>query len=191
MSSVLKVDKLDPQSGTALEIGTSGDTITIPSGATIVNSGTATGFGTAGNSIVIAGMSGDQTGLADNVFTKIVYDVDTYDPDGLWDTTNARYTAPAAGRYLFLARAFVWAATANGNIVSHRFYKNGSALTSTHMSIGMASDHLIISEASLTASALLNLAENDYIEYFVQYNMASGTATCDDVGSEFMGFRLD
>jgi len=44
MASVLKVDKLDPQSGTALEIGTSGDTITIPSGATIVNSGTATGF---------------------------------------------------------------------------------------------------------------------------------------------------
>jgi hypothetical protein len=29
MASVLKVDKLDPQSGTALEIGTSGDTITI------------------------------------------------------------------------------------------------------------------------------------------------------------------
>jgi len=33
MASVLKVDKLDPQSGTALEIGTSGDTITVPSGA--------------------------------------------------------------------------------------------------------------------------------------------------------------
>ena len=45
MASILKVDKLDPQSGTALEIGSSGDTITIPSGATITNSGTATGFG--------------------------------------------------------------------------------------------------------------------------------------------------
>ena len=33
MASILKVDKLDPQSGTALEIGTSGDTITVPSGA--------------------------------------------------------------------------------------------------------------------------------------------------------------
>ena len=39
------VDKLDPHSGTSLEIGSSGDTITIPSGATITNSGTATGFG--------------------------------------------------------------------------------------------------------------------------------------------------
>ena len=35
MASILKVDKLDPQSGTALEIGTSGDTVTVPSGATL------------------------------------------------------------------------------------------------------------------------------------------------------------
>ena len=35
MASVLKVDKLDPQSGTALEIGTSGDTVSLPSGATL------------------------------------------------------------------------------------------------------------------------------------------------------------
>ena len=45
MASTILVDKIDPQSGTALEIGSSGDTITIPSGATITNSGTATGFG--------------------------------------------------------------------------------------------------------------------------------------------------
>jgi len=32
MTSTIKVDKLDPQSGTALEIGTSGDTVTVPSG---------------------------------------------------------------------------------------------------------------------------------------------------------------
>ena len=43
--ATLFVDKLDPQSGTALEIGSSGDTITIPSGATITNSGTANNFG--------------------------------------------------------------------------------------------------------------------------------------------------
>jgi len=33
MASLLKVDKLDPQSGTSLEIGTSGDTVTVPTGA--------------------------------------------------------------------------------------------------------------------------------------------------------------
>ena len=35
MASILKVDKLDPQSGTALEIGTSGDTVTVPSGVSL------------------------------------------------------------------------------------------------------------------------------------------------------------
>ena len=40
MASLLKVDKLDPQSGTALEIGTSGDTLNVPSGVTLdINSG--------------------------------------------------------------------------------------------------------------------------------------------------------
>ena len=43
--SEIKVDKISPESGTAFTIGDSGDTFTVPSGATIVNSGTATGFG--------------------------------------------------------------------------------------------------------------------------------------------------
>jgi len=42
--SEVKVNKISPRSGTGLQLGDSGDTITIPSGATLVNSGTATGF---------------------------------------------------------------------------------------------------------------------------------------------------
>ena len=45
--STLEVDKIIPQSGTETQLGESGDTITIPSGATITNNGTATGFGSA------------------------------------------------------------------------------------------------------------------------------------------------
>ena len=41
----VKTDKVSPASDVALTLGDSGDTITIPSGATITNSGTATGFG--------------------------------------------------------------------------------------------------------------------------------------------------
>ena len=47
--SQIEVDKVIPQSGTALQVGESGDTITIPSGATITNNGTATGFDTDTN----------------------------------------------------------------------------------------------------------------------------------------------
>jgi len=48
MASELKVDKLSPATGTAFTLGDSGDTFTIPSGATVTNNGTATGFVTAG-----------------------------------------------------------------------------------------------------------------------------------------------
>jgi hypothetical protein len=42
--SKIEVDQVDPQSGTTLTLGTSGDTISIPAGVTLANSGTATGF---------------------------------------------------------------------------------------------------------------------------------------------------
>jgi hypothetical protein len=42
----LEVDKLDPQSGTALEIGTSGDTVTVPSGVTLTVAGALNVTGT-------------------------------------------------------------------------------------------------------------------------------------------------
>ena len=45
MSSEIKANKISPATGTSFTIGDSGDTFTIPSGATIINSGTATGFG--------------------------------------------------------------------------------------------------------------------------------------------------
>ena len=70
--SKIEVDKVDPQSGTALEIGTSGDTVTVPSGVglTLTNStlllpttintdkidpksGTALEIGTSGDTITV------------------------------------------------------------------------------------------------------------------------------------------
>ena len=46
--SELKVNKISPATGTAFTLGDSGDTFTIPSGATVTNNGSATGFVTAG-----------------------------------------------------------------------------------------------------------------------------------------------
>jgi len=56
MSSIIKVDTIQDQDGNniinensnTITIGASGDTITIPSGATITNNGTQTGFGRTG-----------------------------------------------------------------------------------------------------------------------------------------------
>jgi len=46
--SKIEVNTVEPQCGTTLTLGASGDTVTIPAGATISNLGTAAGFGSTG-----------------------------------------------------------------------------------------------------------------------------------------------
>ena len=43
--STVKVNKITPRTSNSIQLGESGDTLTIPSGATLQNCGTATGFG--------------------------------------------------------------------------------------------------------------------------------------------------
>ena len=52
--SKIEVDQVDPQSGTTLTLGTSGDTVSIPSGVTLANAGTVTGIPTSALSGTIA-----------------------------------------------------------------------------------------------------------------------------------------
>ena len=46
--SKIEVNAIEPQCGTNLTVGASGDTITFPTGTTVVNNGTQTGFGRTG-----------------------------------------------------------------------------------------------------------------------------------------------
>jgi len=82
--SEIKVNKISPATGTAITLGDSGDTLTVPSGATIANSGTATGFGGGGAWTFIKSLteSGASTielinGTSDVVFdnTYIAYEL--------------------------------------------------------------------------------------------------------------------
>ena len=63
--SEIKVNKISPRSGTPVTLGDSGDTFTIPSGATINNQGTATNFGATGSaSWTTTVKTGDFTAVA-------------------------------------------------------------------------------------------------------------------------------
>ena len=63
--SKIEVDQVDPQSGTTLTLGTSGDTVSIPSGVTINNQGTAVNFGATGSASWITTVkTGDFTAVA-------------------------------------------------------------------------------------------------------------------------------
>ena len=120
----LFVDKLDPQSGTSLEIGSSGDTITIPSGATITNSGTATGFAPTGITSAMTsgtGLSIDSSGrittplqpmfqayassnqsISD--YSDHFVDFGGEDFDVGSNFASNTFTAPVAGKYAFFVK---------------------------------------------------------------------------------------
>jgi uncharacterized protein YjlB len=50
--STIKVNNIESRTGSAISF-TSGDTITIPSGATLTNNGTASGFGKIGQVVQV------------------------------------------------------------------------------------------------------------------------------------------
>ncbi len=100
----LFVDKLDPQSGTSLEIGSSGDTITIPSGCTLTNSGTATGFGISQADQWRIKSSYDYPSSGATQLTANWERIDTDSPgligSGMTESSGV-FTFPSTGIYLF------------------------------------------------------------------------------------------
>ena len=79
--STLNVDKVDPSTGTALEIGSSGDTITVPSGATFAVSGTMNASSITAGTVATARLG---TGTASS--STVLYGDQTYktEPGGAW-----------------------------------------------------------------------------------------------------------
>ena len=75
--SELKVNKISPRSGTAITLGDSGDTFTIPSGATLAIAGSVTGFTSAG--------------IDDNA-TSVAITIDSSENVGIKNTTMASFS---------------------------------------------------------------------------------------------------
>ena len=143
--------------------------------------------GNAGTQVAVAGRSSNQTGIADNAWTKLAYNSDVDDPSSNFDTSNNRYIAPADGRYYFYATAYLWGQIGN---VQSRFYKNGSAQNDTYF-IDNAGYSGNTYELSVMSAGIFDLSANDYIELYVKSNTNSGTTVADQVGTQFLAFRLD
>jgi len=113
MTSILKADTIQDAAGNniinenadTITIGASGDTITIPAGATITNSGTASGFGgitVAGMWRVTASSTGDQNPITSNLEEV---DTDGYARLGSAMTESSGiFTFPSTGIYLIQAQ---------------------------------------------------------------------------------------
>jgi len=186
----LFVDKLDPQSGTSLELGSSGDTITIPSGCTITNNGTQTGFGGTNTPYFhVNRTSSDQT-LSDATFTDAIHNNEVYDSGNCYNTSNGRFTPNVAGYYLIYANPEIYAPANYSNFIG-RLLLNGSTQLArcSHNNSGVSGD--VVQNNFVQAIQYFN-GSSDYVTVNVYVDVASNTPVLvsSDSKNYFGGYKL-
>ena len=185
----LFVDKLDPQSGTSLEIGSSGDTITIPSGATITNSGTATGFGISNLAPFFSARQTNNQSIPDSTMTKVQFPTEIADSGSVYDnSTNYRFTPGVTGKYMIGANVTV-KDTGDGNKVQVAIYENGSNMNTgqaAFMARNGGNDNLTVG-----GTWLLDVdSTSDYYEIYVYHNRGSSQNLRGDFFNNFYGYKI-
>jgi hypothetical protein len=185
--ATLFVDKIDPQSGTSLEIGSSGDTITIPSGATITNNGTQTGFGGI-NTPAFHAVSSSGQALSSATSTKINFGTETFDVGS--NFASSRFTPTTAGKYFcYSAIDSSWTGSVGGRQNSTEFRKNGSSIASTYKASNWSNFYTNDNLDIITALYLVGVIEfngsGDYLEIF-HYSNASSPS----VSGCFGGYKI-
>ena len=114
--STLETNLIQPSTGTSLTIGASGDTITIPSGATITNSGTASGFG----GITMADqwrLTTNLTGVTSQYITANLEQIDSSGQGTIgtaMSESSGVFTFPSTGIYLVGFSLYVYASGNDG-----------------------------------------------------------------------------
>ena len=191
--SEIQANKLSPASGTALQVGDSGDTITIPSGATITNNGTQTGFGGANTPAFHVYLSANQT-VSNATETKVQFNTELYDTGNAYDnSSNYRYTPQTSGKYYFYTDILLDSASNNNNIdyVYTEIRKNGTSVTNTIFDFRTDRDGRKFSVNNFTTVDMNG--SSDYVEVFgtisasytADLKIGGGVAT-----SYFGGYKL-
>ena len=180
-------------SGT-LTLGTSGETVTIPSGVTMTNngsvSGTSTNYPAFGLNFNGANLPGGQ-----NVWTKIPSANITmvYNVGSAFDTSNSRFIVPSgyAGKYIFHVK---FLGNNNTNVYRGEFYKNGNTVYNT--TNGVTSQARTSEGDSgygqVENTLFIDLAVGDYIEFYIRNSTAANTIyTAGSAAYNYlMGYRL-
>ena len=160
------VDTLEPQSGTNLTLGASGDTIGLATGASQTLAVNTPAFLVYRNST---------QSISSATYTKVQFNAEDVDTDSAYDTTtNYRFTVPSgkAGKYFIFT-------TVEGSAVSASqfkyqnvaIYKNGSVYI----------NHIMHMENNNTQQghgntyAIMDLVAGDYLEVYSRVADSSGS----------------
>ena len=187
MSSIIKVDTIQNQSGAniisesanTITVGASGDTVTIPSGATLGGAGT---FDLTSGSVTLndtmkntpsfyAYLASNISSFTANQYNTIVFGTEGHDSNSDYDTSTGIFTPTVAGKY-FVYFAISCEADANViNDVSVYLYKNGVEYLEVR-------DNPVASERGIDVGGS-NIVDfngtTDYVEVYGRINVDSNT----------------
>ena len=174
--SKLGANQVDPATGTTLTLGTSGDTISIPSGVTIANSGTATGFGGTTAPYVSVYRNGDQN-LTDATHTKIEFNSEIVDSANAFDSsTNYRFTPQTSGYYFVSLNVGTGAQSDNAtDKIIASIYKNGSSASGAVATRDWDTVGINYNDQVNTSTVVQLNGSSDYIEGWAYIDSTSGT----------------
>ena len=190
-TDIVQTDTIRPTSVSGIvTLGASGETISIPSGATF--SATAGTMSGQNYPAFQAYLSADQT-VSDSTTTKVQYNTEVLDTNGYYDnSTNYRFTPLVAGKY-FVYVINSCLASANTNLVTvyNYIYKNGSNVAySSHGNAGSYGRR-----AAPFVSSIIDMnGSSDYLEGFAHIDISTGTASVEGdastVRSTFGTYRI-
>jgi len=191
--SEIQANKLSPASGTALQVGDSGDTITIPSGATITNSGTATGFGmSSANTPMFAIKMSGNLDPSNATWTLIPFDSEEIDTDSAYTNTasNYKFTVPSgeAGKYFIYGHVLINSLT-NSDFIAGQLgiYKNGTRRVQSENNVRNTRTKY----HTFNVAHVFDLAVGDYIQLYGSIDTDDGSGRINSgENSVFGGFKL-
>jgi hypothetical protein len=190
--SKLETNQVDPSTGTTLTLGTSGDTIAIPSGVTIANSGTATGFGGANTPYFYGELASGQT-ISRGAFTKVTgLTNDELDSASAFDGTTFTVPSGQGGKYYLegVMTGDYASIGQDGENTVVLLYKNGSEIKSGKFQFSNQTGRHG-REITVIASGLFNLSASDTIElYAYLLDVDGGSATVQADRTSLMGYKI-
>ena len=179
MASILKVDTIQDQSGNniinenadTITIGASGDTITVPTGASLtVPNGGLTGQ----NYPAFEAYLSSNFGIVSGAVTKAPLNLVTLDTNSCYDnTTNYRFTPTVAGKYYVYGLTSVYAGSSS-RIEIHwaLIYKNGVQFLAGQNDY--RDNNSRISTSNVSGIIDMN-GTTDYIELYVSAQFSAGS----------------
>jgi hypothetical protein len=140
-----------------------------------------------------AKLSGTQTGLTNDAFTKVSLASEDFDPDSKFNTSTYRYIPTEVGYYSLTGSVGIEQGGTNLRRSGVAIYKNGSAIAFNW--IRLVDGNNIISEHYVSVNVVdYSSSTSDYYELFAYQNNSAGNnnavLSSSNARTYFTGFKL-